>query len=383
MKASIHDGKALAAVSPAALSAYARAAGWVIAEPYGEHSDVYAADGRPEIVLPRTQQLGDYASVVARLIGIFASAADMGEVALYHDLVTADRDVVRVRVAEVGGGSITLNDGVDLIQGARDMLLSAACSLNDPRPVYRAGANKEASEYMSRVCMGQTEQGSFVVTMLPPVIPPPMQGTLPVGFEVDIADEPIERQVTRRLAEALSATRNATERTVRGDGEVFFDAIEDGASANFCEALATLIAPFPTLDIMLTWARTRPMPVARNVVRFVNDDEPILREAARSFRSRAPRPDVRLFGFVQSLRRDESETDGAITLRTEIDRNVQSVTAVLDQSEYERAINAHMTKSAVIAEGDLERVGQRWSLLSPRITAVITGEDTQNEEVEG
>ena len=207
--------------------------------------------------------------------------------------------------------------------------------------------------------------------------------TLPVGFEDDIADEPIERQVTRRLAEALAATRNATERTVRGDGDVFFDAIEDGASANFCEALAALIAPFPTLDIMLTWARTRPMPVARDVVRFVNDDEPILREAARLFRSRAPQPDVRLFGFVQSLKRDESETDGAITMRTDIDRKTQSVTAVLDQSDYERAINAHMTKSAVIAEGDLERVGQRWSLLSPRITAVITGEDTQNEEVEG
>lgn len=76
MKATIQDRDALLAVSPAALSAYARFEGWSKTEPYGEFSDVYAADGLPEIILPRTEQLGDYASVVSTLIGIFARVAD-------------------------------------------------------------------------------------------------------------------------------------------------------------------------------------------------------------------------------------------------------------------------------------------------------------------
>ena len=54
------------------ISAYVRALGWERSEAYGDHSDVYAADRLPEIILPRTQVLGDYANVVSQLIEIFA-----------------------------------------------------------------------------------------------------------------------------------------------------------------------------------------------------------------------------------------------------------------------------------------------------------------------
>ena len=60
MKVSIRDADALRAVSPAALTAYVRAAGWRRSEPYGEHSDVYDGEALPEIIVPRTAHLGDY-----------------------------------------------------------------------------------------------------------------------------------------------------------------------------------------------------------------------------------------------------------------------------------------------------------------------------------
>ena len=104
----------------------------------GDHSDVYQATGLPEIILPRTQRLGDYANVVSRLIETFAAVAEMDELALYRDLVTADRDVIRVRATEGDrAGTVSVNDGVNLMDGARDLLLAAACSLKDPRPIYR------------------------------------------------------------------------------------------------------------------------------------------------------------------------------------------------------------------------------------------------------
>lgn len=374
MKVGIRDTEALIAVSPAALSAYARAAGWVRREPYGDHSDVYAADGLPEIVLPRTQRLGDYATVVAQLIGVFARVADMDELALYRDLVTADRDVIRVRVAPDDTGSVAVNDGVSLLRGAYDMLLAAACSLREPRPLYRAGANREASDYVGGVRLGQSEQGSYVVTLLPPVVPPPTQPLLDLDVAPD--DDPIERRMTRRLTEALSATREATEKTVGGDAAAFSNAVAHGTSANLCESLADLIGPFPTLDVSLTWARTRPMDTVRTVVRFAEADAPILREAARSFRGREPQPDAQLVGLVQRLQRDGRETGGAVTLRTYIDGRIQSVSAVLPQSDYDRAIQAHAAKAPVVIKGDLERTGQRWHLRRARIADVIPSEDT-------
>ena len=363
------DRDALFAVSPVALSAYARSAGWVKVDTFGDHSDVYAADGLPEIILPRTQNLADYAIVTSQLIEIFARADETDEISLYRVLVTADRDVIRVRAASDHDGSVTVNDGINLVAGARDMLLAAACSLQSPRPLYRAGANKEASEYMRRVRLGQTEQGSFVVTLLSPVVPPPTQP--PLFPDPDLDDAPLERRVTRRLAEALIATRKATERIVGGDTAAFTDAVDHGASANLCEALAQLVEPFPSLDVSLIWSCTLPQKTLQEVVRFTQDDAPILSEAARSFRNRAPILDGRVCGSVQRLTREESEIDGSIALRVSIDEKIESVTALLNQVDYDLAIQAHQQRKQVVAEGDLERVGQRWHLQNPRIVKIM------------
>ena len=378
MRAIIRDQKALLAVSPVALSAYARTAGWRKLEPYGDHSDVYIGEGLPEIILPLTQRLGDYPNVISHLIEIFARAAEMDELALYRDLVTADRDVIRVWVAESEDGSVTASDGIRLVTGAHDMLLAAACSLREPQPLYRAGANREATDYLNRVRLGQTEQSSFAVTLLTPAIPPRIQQVLSPELAPD--DVPIERRMTKRLASALRATRQATEKVVGGDTDAFPQAVEYGASANLCDALVRLIEPFPALDVSLTWARTHPTNTARDVVRFAKSDASILREAARLFRDRGPRPDVRFVGFVHRLKRDEWEMEGTITLRAYIDERMQSVVAVLSQSDYRRAVQAHQEKALVSMEGDLERVGQRWHLLNPRILNVILDEDASNED---
>ena len=109
------------------------------------------------------------------------------------------------------------------------------------------------------------------------------------------------------------------------------------------------------------------------------DNAPILCAAARSFRDREPQPDVCLVGLVQRLKRDEWETDGAITLRAYVDGRIQSVTTVLKQSDYEQAIHAHTTKAPVVLKGELERFGQRWRLLNPSLADVILNEDTLND----
>ena len=354
--------------SPAALSAYARAAGWRRYEPYREHSDVYVGESRPEIIVPRTERLGDYASVVAALIDAFAGVTGQDELSVYRSLATADRDVVRVRAAESDDGSVTLNDGVDLIGGARDLVLSAACSLRGPQPVYRAGANREAADLLEQMRLGQTDQSSFVVTLLTPVVPPPMPALFP---DPDDRNAPIERRMTRRLVEAVTAARQATERAAAGDDCAFEDTVGSGVSANLCDALIRIIEPFPTLDVGVSWARTRPVSATGTVARFGRADAAVLREAARSLRERAPRPDVRLHGFVRRLKRGEAENDGTIRLATDIDGQPQSVVAVLEQADYERAVQAHKDRALVVLAGDLERTGERWRLLSPHVEGVL------------
>ena len=153
-----------------------------------------------------------------------------------------------------------------------------------------------------------------------------------------------------------------------------------GASANLCEALVRIIEPFPTQGVGVSRARTRPVAATRTVVRFGRADAALVREAAHSLRERAPRPEVRLHGFVQLLKRGEAEDSRTIRLATDIGRHRQSVVAVLARADCERAVQAHRDRAQVVLAGDLERTGQRWWLLNPRLTCVIRDDDIEPQD---
>ena len=372
MKVSIQDVDALRAVKPAALAGYARAEGWHTQERYRVNSDVYVGKGLPEVIIPRTERLLDYVNVVADLIRIFAQVAEQDELTVYRSLMIADRDVVSLRVAESDDGSVTLNDGADLVGGARDILLAAACSLHAARPVYHAGPNRDAAKLLNRLRLQQTEHGSCVVTLLTPVVPPLLPSLPP---DDDDPNTPIERQLTRRLVEALRTAREVAGCAAAGEDCAYRESVARGLSANLCEALVRSIEPFATLDIDVKWARTRPVPEPETVVRFGRADAPLLKEAARMLRRRAPRPDTRLHGLVRPMEREPADIDGVIRLAAVVDGQPQSVAAVLESEDYDRAVQAHRDKALVVLTGDLDRRGQRWRLLNPRLENVVCESD--------
>ena len=366
------------AVSPAALSGYVRSLSWVKNRPYRDVSDVYVGEGLPEIIVPRTQRIDDYAFVVGRLIEEFSKVADTDPLIIYQDLVNADRDVIRVRVPEADGHSLPIEQGVGLVSSARDLLLAAACSLEDRRPVYRVGSNQSATEYLQRVRLGHTERGSFAVTLLPPVVPPEVetQGRYDDGDR--FREEPLERRMTGHFANTLSATKSAAEETASGSVQAFATALASGASANFCEAMVYLIGPFPELEVSVSWALTRPVASRKRAFTFFQDESPILRAASESFRARGPKHDVRLFGKVGRLARYDGDEDGRITVRASVDGRVQSVNVVLSWEDYETAIITHHGGAVLGLEGDLERVGQRWHLRNPRVVDIISLDDSDD-----
>ena len=308
MKVDIQDSDALREITPTALTHFAVELGWSELGPYGDHSTVYSAAGLPEIILPRTRELGDYSRVVARLIDVFASIDNRDTLEVYRDLVTADRDVVRVRVTE-GDGSLPVARGADLIARARDMLIATACSLNNPQAVYRR-VTKEATDLVNQVRLGQTEQGSYVVVLHTPVVvarTPTLLEDPKDGFA------PPHRRMTRRLTEALTTTREVLERGhLTSAGEAMESAIRRGVSANLCESLVELIGAFSSLDIRVTWAMTRPERSRGKAIRFFEPDVQHLDAASRLLREFEPQPNAQLVGAVVRLRRAESEPDGNI-----------------------------------------------------------------------
>ena len=361
MRARILDAAALRDVTPGGLAKYAQSAGWAKFAPYGEAADVWMGEGLPEILLPRTDLLGDYPSVVSRLIGIFAEVSGTDEVATLKDLLEADHDVIRVRaIGDAANGSIALDTGIVIVSQARAMVLAAArATVGPPQRVYRSRANKQVTDFVKRVRLGQTEHGSFVVTLMMPV--PSTSGLLLSESRGRFQQDPLPRRVILRLVEALEATRRAADLWPSGfHHEAFDNAVPAGVSANLCDAVARLIGHTNQLEVSVAWAMNHlPRPSPARVV-FSESHRQALREAARILGVRVLRRGVHLVGTVHTLARDRTELRGKVILKAEIDRKTQSVVALLDKPNYSVAIRAHEAGSRVIVNGDLERIGPRW-----------------------
>ncbi len=382
MKAHLLDEVALRAINPTALRAYLLYEGWRRTESFGQFSEVYARENERdtgELLIPVTTEIGDYASAVGEAIRFISRFENRDEFTIYSDLVRADRDVIRVRAPDADDdGSIRIDNGVEIVQRARDMLASGACAAIEPRRAYRVGKIQQAQDYMRRVRLGQTEQGSFVIALLAP-IPPALSLTDQIPFWPDLGEEPYERQVTRVLSKALHSAHEAIVASNRGDGaDAFSKAVSLGVSANLCEAIASIVDQTDSTDISITWAKTRPAPIAREQVSFNKMDGEILREAARQFLLKEPRRDERIIGYVTHLRRPEDQFEGRITIKAIVDGRAKSLSADLLKAEYEVAVHAHEIQAPITILGDIETEGRRWRLRDGRDIRII--EDDNDDQ---
>ena len=100
MRVWITDTEALEAVEPERLTGYARERGWTKAEPYGEVSDAWRGEGLPEVLIPRTNEIGDYAQAVASLLEVFADGAGTDELAVYAELTAPGEEPHDVKWAQ-------------------------------------------------------------------------------------------------------------------------------------------------------------------------------------------------------------------------------------------------------------------------------------------
>lgn len=381
MRAVITDREALAAISTLSIHAYLKSQGWTRSDDLGDRGVVYiAADGN-EVFAPGSDRLGDYAESVSSLLEVVARVEQRDELAVFRDLASSDRDVLRFRAPHADDdGSIDLTVGVDLVEQCREALHAAACATVAPKRSFRSGGNLRATDYIGSVKLGQTEHGSFVVTLLSPV-PPLLDLGRQASLWYDPVEEPFSRQVTTTLSEAATALRTAISEVGRGGNiEAFERVVAKGVSANLCAAIAKFVEDGKGLDFSVTWARTRPTSHERMRAEFIPSDAEVLREAARVLRDREPRNNERIEGFVTALARDQAAVEGRIRVKAIVDGKLTSVFADLDQEMYAKAVHAHKDRVVFALEGDLERVGQRWSIKRPRHLSVADPELDENDE---
>src|SRR6202042_2775763 len=163
---------------------------------------------------------------------------------LVRDLRTAQSDVIRVRsTPDSPSGTAPIDEALEVFSAARELLLSAAASVDAPRAVLAPRKPDRAVEFVRSVRLS-TEPGSFVVALEAPVASAPARASVAAkaGESQDtlFADPrpPFARLVTELLVRSVDQSlRAAAEVAAGADLTVFDGAVPDGVSANLLEAL--------------------------------------------------------------------------------------------------------------------------------------------------
>ena len=380
MKVTVNDPDALGALKPLEVAAYLRAKGWrKDAELNGKGSLwLWHSEGGNEfdITLPARRDLGDYVLRIAEVLHTLACAESRSELDVLRDIHTVTSDLIRIRTPnrDAEDGTLRLDQAVALVERSRDMMLAAACAALDKRPVYSKRKAQQAMDYVGNVRMGQTERGSYVLTILSPVPPElkPAQSTL-------LPVVPYERQVTRTLMDALKAMGDAAGAAAQqGDMAPFQTAVGRGVSANLCDAVVGLlgVSTGDGLDIQMAWSRTRPVedaPASR--VLFGSDSMPFIAEAARIFRETASTDDFEIEGIVTRLNREPTAIPGEVTITGNVEGRMRRLTVTLDELTYRQAAQAHADRKTVRCVGELVKDGRGYRLQNPRRFEVLTSDD--------
>jgi hypothetical protein len=353
------------------MMAYLRTKGWTQESEISNKASLWVLPGNHDLTVPARRELGDYTLRVSEVLSTLSRVEDRSQLEVLRDIQTTSADLVRIRATNdrAEAGALPLEDAVRFVENTREMFLSAACAAIEKRPVYAKRKPQAAMDYLRHVQLGQTERGSFVLTVLSPVRPElrPVQTPLLPQFE---PEDPYERKVTKTLFESLGAINVAARSALlQSDMQPFQNAIGEGVSANLCDSLVGLasVSSSDRLEMQISWARTRPIsaPLHTRVV-FESDTIPVIQEAARVFREVAPIEDVEVAGFVVGTGREITESQGDITLDALLDGSMHRIVISLGPEDYSLALKAHDERRVVMCVGDLAKQGRGFRLQNPR-----------------
>jgi hypothetical protein len=372
MKASIKDELAIRAIWPLNAIGYLRAHGW---QKFGGAPEArfsvwhHPAHPDAEILVPVDRNARDYVLLLRDVLTELEAVEHRSQLEILRDLYNSGFDVVRLaaRSSRTADGTVDLDEGVLLFERARDTLYAAACAAVKPQAVFHSRRPQQATEYMRKARLGQTEQGSYVLTLLSPVAP-----QLNLHSDTDLfPEEPFERRVVQTLARSVRLAVSAAENALTAatpNFRPFQDAVAGGVSANLCEGIAGFFSESDpaSVELSVAWALNRPVPnEVPSLVRINSDLIPTLQEAARLFRAYDKLENYEIKGPVIRLQRDETAAFGSVTVLAQVEGRTRKVSMTLSDSDYQTAVLAHHEHRYVQAIGTVAREARTYRLESP------------------
>jgi hypothetical protein len=372
MKLVITDREPFAALNPLEVRAYLVDTGWSEARVLGGRGSFWRhpSDENCELPLPYDRSVGDFTDRMRDAVEVLAHVEERSPLGVLKDLEQAGQDVIRVRLvsSEIEDGSVPLEQGVELMEAARNAVYASAmaASAKHRKAYYYSRPPQTVSDFMEGVRLGQTERGSYVVAIETPVAPALREQT-------EQTPEPFGRKVTRTLASALQILLEAAN---RGNAKDIERSVSSGVSANLCSAVAgalRLSGSQGEVEIRVSWARTRRVSDSTpGRISFPSYLGGVISEAAGLLRSISEIEGFELEGTIYQLRQDTE----AIILGL-VDGRYRKVRLTFPPEFREDLFRSYRERSIVRCVGELRQTGKTSELLNARSFSI---EETEEDD---
>lgn len=342
---------------------YLAARRWTAVPSRLAHAAIYRSPGagEVEVQIPLDTDLADYADAIAlaahRVAQFEARPLDQ----ILRDLLQPRCDTVRyaLRGTATQTGTIGLTAGLALVAGAVKSLYASACSVQRPRRFHPRMTLADAESYVRACRLGQTEIGSYVLTVDAP---------LDLHAQLDPTDVPFGRRATTYL---FAATAHLAQSIRRGEPDrVLDDAAGPLVSANLCESLVEMMPPDESADLRLTgaWSPLLPAPAVPLAVHFDRTMFEAVEQLAQQLRPAHGTAPAQFVGKVVELSgapNPAGQLEGDVVLQVQADDQLLKVRVTLGPDDYRKAGAAHLGQHYVSVHGQLHRGRRTHTLKNP------------------
>lgn len=373
MKANIQDIDIIKSINPLEVAGYLTTQGWQQKSQINDIASIWTLEvgqgENVEILLPLNPDFRDFTTRMLEVLQNLEIVEHRSQLEIINNLKTPLAEIIQISVnhSEIINGSIPISQGVQLFESAKKLMWSAASSAVEPRPYFK-GSFSEVTDYMQKLRLGHTKEGSYVLTIISPL-----------QVENYQSEDCFERKVTKTLFQALNIISLAPEQKLSERENILDEAIEEGVSANLCDALSHMIntASEPNLSFNLTGSkiieRTSNFPLE---IKLNKQILPIITEVKNKLKSRTanlgrnkksiqqhtlilPLSSQKLLfrstitGLVIKLEWFGGDEKAKVIVITMIENREEEVVIEVNRQDYLIAIQANLDQLPIICNGSL------------------------------
>ncbi len=347
-------------IAPTDIRDLAKSLGW-LQLPEAIADNLYVLNNlalpKRQLVFPLNSDAPDYSESVEIVLNKIAEIQNKSIGYVMSELNELKDDTLRFKVVDARNENsfIPLSYAVAAINGAKEMFLSAACSVLKPQSFHPRLSRTEAQELVEKSKFRHTEKGSFVLKVSTPVNAMELQGNI---FPAE--NFPFVRQTTLTINQGLTKLVTAIEADTLTQ---LVDEIKNGAtpeiSSNLCKAVTNFQEEHNDFDLYVdfTWASSLPVPAnisTRKIIKIQKDYFSRIDDVRRELRDTAQEKKKQEDVFMASVERLDGELgndgnrSGEVILNLLQEDEIIKAKTILSSAQYVEADEAHMTSGAFI-----------------------------------